>query len=84
MFLTRGVHAAQDEGLVVSDVVVLIDREQGGYAHLEKNGLKLYAAFTLSFIVDTLLEHGKLTADVVASVKKFVAENQTKSAVAGA
>ena len=41
----------------MSDVVVLIDREQGGEAHLQKHNLKLHAAFTLSFIVDTLLAH---------------------------
>lgn len=68
----------------MSDVVVLIDREQGGRAHLKAHSLGLHAAFTLSFIVDTLLAHGKLDAGVVESVKKFVAENQTKAAVAGA
>lgn len=42
-----------------------------------------YAAFTLSFIVDTLEAKGLLTADVVKSVKTFIAENQTTAPVAG-
>ena len=67
----------------MSDVVVLIDREQGGAAHLQKHNLKLHAAFTLSFIVDTLLAHKLLSAEVVDAVKRFIAENQTTSAVAG-
>lgn len=41
----------QAEGLAVTDVVVLIDREQGGEAHLLKNGLALHAAFKLSMLL---------------------------------
>ena len=63
---------------------MLIDREQGGSAHLDKNGLKLHAAFTLSYIVDTLLAHKLLSQEIVDAVKGFIAENQTSSAVAGA
>jgi uridine monophosphate synthetase len=69
----------QEVGLEVSDVVVLIDREQGGREHLRRNSLTLHAAFTLSFIVDTLLSKGLLTAGVVDSVKRFIAENQTSA-----
>ena len=38
----------QIEKLIVKDVVVLIDREQGGPEHLKANGLNLHSAFTLS------------------------------------
>ena len=43
----------QEVGLVVSDVVVLIDREQGGRAHLDKHGLKpvSYTHLTLPTIL---------------------------------
>lgn len=78
------VEPLEKEGLKVTDVVVLIDRQQGGEGHLAKHGLKLHAAFTLTFIVDTLLAHGKLSAEVVTAVKTFIAENQTTAAVAGA
>ncbi len=44
----------QVEGLKVTDVVVLIDREQGGAARMASNGLRLHSAFTLSFIIKTL------------------------------
>jgi uridine monophosphate synthetase len=73
----------QEVGLKVSDVVVLIDREQGGREHLLKSGLQLHAAFTLSFIVTTLMQHHLLSAEVVDAVKTFIAENQTTAAVAG-
>ena len=67
----------QKEGLVVKDVVVLIDREQGGAARMASNGLKLYSAFTLSFILETLVKHGLVNDKVAASVKSFIAANQT-------
>lgn len=50
-----GSHAAQAEGLKVSDVVVLIDRQQGGAARMASNGLRLHSAFTLTFILDVLV-----------------------------
>ncbi|GAQ88346.1 Uridine 5'- monophosphate synthase [Klebsormidium nitens] len=64
-------------GLEAKDVVVLIDREQGGQAHLERNGLKLHSTLTLRHIVDVLVKHDKLTSEVADSVKRFIAENQT-------
>lgn len=41
----------QSVGLQVKDVVVLIDREQGGEARLESHGLALHSAFPLSLIL---------------------------------
>ena len=67
----------QKEGLKVSDVVVLIDREQGGAQRMASNGLKLYSAFTLSFILETLQKHKLVTDEVAASTKAFIAANQT-------
>ena len=45
----------QAEGLKVQDVVVLIDREQGGAARMATNGLKLHAAFPITFLLDVLV-----------------------------
>jgi len=69
--------ALQKEGLKVTDVVVLIDREQGGAARMASNGLKLYSAFTLSFILEVLVKHSLVNEQVAASVKSFIAANQT-------
>lgn len=67
----------QVEGLKVTDVVVLIDREQGGAARMASNGLRLHSAFTLSFIIKTLLAHKLVTQDVADSVAAFISANQT-------
>lgn len=71
------VTALQKEGLKVTDVVVLIDREQGGAQRMASNGLKLYSAFTLSFILETLQKHKLVSDEVAASTKAFIAANQT-------
>ena len=67
----------QAVGLKVSDVVVLIDREQGGGPRLASHGLRLHSAFTLTFILETLLQHGKIDPRTAAAAKEFVAMNQT-------
>lgn len=76
----RAQRLPQDVGLAVKDVVVLIDREQGGQARLASHGLTLHAAFTLSFILDTLLSAGKVGPQLADTVRAFVAANQTVSA----
>jgi len=68
----------------VKDVVVLIDREQGGEAHLAANGLKLHAAFKLSAMLDVLQRHGLVDGAVADKVRTFIAENQTKRPEAAA
>lgn len=73
------------EGLTVKDVVVLIDREQGGEAHLEGNNLRLHAVFKLSYMLDVLRKKGFVTEETAGRVVEFLAHNQTKKPeVAGA
>ena len=66
----------------MTDVVVLIDREQGGAARMASNGLRLHSAFTLSFIISVLLRHSLVTEQVASDVKAFIAGNQTFDASA--
>lgn len=68
----------QKEQLHVTDVVVLIDREQGGAAHLAANGLNLHAAFKLSSMLDVLQKHKLVDDEVAGKVRAFIAENQTQ------
>jgi uridine monophosphate synthetase len=73
----------QEQQLVVTDVVVLIDREQGGAAHLAKNGLNLHAAFKLSAMLDILQKHQLVDDTVAQKVRTFITENQTQLPAAG-
>ena len=66
----------------MTDVVVLIDREQGGAARMASNGLRLHSAFTLSFILGVLQRHDLVSEQVAADVKAFITGNQTFDASA--
>ena len=58
----------QDAGLKVEDVVVLVDREQGGASELAWKGIALHAALTLGQILDCLVRHGRIDDAVRAKV----------------
>lgn len=47
-------------GLQVEHVIVLIDREQGGVANLADAGVTAHAVFTVSEVLETLVQTGKL------------------------
>lgn len=50
-----------DAGLVIKDIVVLFDREQGGKEFLEKKGFRLYYAFTLKEWLEIIYKEGKIS-----------------------
>lgn len=78
MSVMETVEPLKAEGLKVNDVVVLIDREQGGAQHLASQGLKLHSACKITFIMEVLEKHGKLDASTVKKVKDFITSNQTQ------
>lgn len=56
-------------GLKVTDVVVLVDREQGGRAELAARGLCLHSVLTLSQLLDALVRHGRIGDTVRRDVR---------------
>lgn len=65
-------------GLKVTDIVVLIDREQGGRKNIESRGLQLHAVVTISQVMEILERHGKITAKVAQEVRDFVRASQVE------
>lgn len=57
-------------GIKVTDLVALIDREQGGRENLEKQ-YKLYTILTLSEILTTLYQSTLLSTDEKTAIDKF-------------
>jgi uridine monophosphate synthetase len=65
-----------EAGLVVTDVLVILDREQGGAKLLEKAGYKLHSLGTLSEVLDSLVAAGKVDGQMRANVAAFIVEHQ--------
>ena len=63
-------------GLVVTDVLIILDREQGGDKLLARSGYKLHSLATLSQMVDALVAAGKVDAEMRSKVAEFVKANQ--------
>lgn len=59
-------------GLAVSDVAVLIDRQQGGPQNLAAAGYHLHAALTMTQIVDTLEAAGRIASSQAAVVRSYL------------
>jgi len=56
-------------GLKVTDVVVLVDREQGGKKELAEKGMKLHSVMTVSDLLDALTRHGRISSQVRSDVR---------------
>ncbi|OHD73570.1 MAG: hypothetical protein A2177_12260 [Spirochaetes bacterium RBG_13_68_11] len=58
-----------EAGLVVKDIVVLVDRGQGGAAELAAHGYALHAVFTLGRLLDALVRRGAIDASTADGVR---------------
>ena len=60
-------------GLVVEDVIVLIDREQGGVEKLGAAGIRTHSVFRLRPLLDSLVEMGLLVVEKRTEIETFLA-----------
>jgi len=65
----------EELGLRVEDVVVLLDREQGGREDLEERGYRLHAVFSLGEMLDVLAQRGRISTAQREEVKAFLRGN---------
>jgi uridine monophosphate synthetase len=72
----RGVWEAceqlRKEGLVVTDVITILDRQQGGPELLAKHGITVHAILTMTEMVDFLNGHGMLKENTPASIRSYI------------
>ncbi|MFH0837864.1 MAG: orotate phosphoribosyltransferase [Patescibacteria group bacterium] len=66
----------EEVGLKVKDVIVLVDREQGGKRLLEAKGYHLHAVLKIHEMLEVLKKEGKIDGSMVDSVLAFLAANQ--------
>lgn len=70
--LRKAVRSIRAEGGVVTDAVVLLDREEGGVKELEEDGIKLHAMLRISEIVNKLYEIGTVTEEQLKTILKQI------------
>lgn len=68
----------ENEGISVSDIVVVLDRQQGGKELLESKGYRVHTLFTISEVCTMLREEGHLCDDEVMQIQNFLNGNQVK------
>lgn len=68
----EAVEQLKAEGLLVRDVLVLIDRQQGGREELAAAGLTLHALFTLLDMTAALEAAGSIGSDQAQSVRQYL------------
>ena len=61
-------------GLVVKDVVVLVDRQSGAKESLAKAGYNLLAVLTITQLLDYWEKTGKVDGDKIKATREFLAE----------
>ena len=57
----EAVKTLEDNGLIVRDILVLVDREQGGAEILARHGYNLYSIFKITDLLNLYLGKGKIS-----------------------
>jgi len=71
------ISALEENGLKVQDVVVLVDREQGGVQELEKRGYACHIGFKLKELLKLYLESGKISRQQYEQTVTYLDSTQT-------
>lgn len=66
------------EQLNVKQAVVVIDREQGAMENLENHGIKVKSLYTVTTLMQYLLELGKITEAIVKDVNNYIKMNRVQ------
>ncbi len=70
-----------DSGLDVTDIIVIVDREQGGRDILQEKGYQCHSLFTLSEILTILYDAGRISVDKLEEVRTFITNHQLTSTI---
>jgi orotate phosphoribosyltransferase len=74
--LKKAINAIRAEGGVVTEVVALLDREEGGKEKLEKSGVKIHTLLQMREVADTLYEIGAIDEANLKTILKQIKNNR--------
>ena len=69
----EGVGVLRDEGIEVTDIAVVVDREQGGSDGLAALGCRLLAVFTITKLLDFYVAMEKISPQLNSDIQKYLA-----------
>ena len=75
--LRKAAKTIEAEGGVITDAVVLLDREEGGKENLDKKGIKLHALLKISEIADRLYEIGAIDEAQLKTILKQIKKDES-------
>ncbi|MGN7864752.1 orotidine-5'-phosphate decarboxylase [Chryseobacterium sp. 22458] len=78
--LVETIAEVEQEDLKVSDIVVVLDREQGGKQLLESKGYRVHTLFNISEVCVILQETGELSDEEVKRIQDFLQGNHIQFA----
>ncbi len=71
----EAIKAAESAGLLVHDILVVVDREQGGAQELKAAGYQLHALFKISALLDFYVDLQFITAEMRQEILDYLAAN---------
>jgi len=74
----------KEEGLLVKDFVVLVDREQGGAKELADKGYALHSVLKMSELLEALEKNKKISQEQFESIKEYFSNPEEWSKKRGA
>ena len=75
----EGIDTLASEGLIVKDIVVLIDRSPDEGAAITRRGYHLHAVLTLPQLLDHYQQTGKVRSELIQAVWRFLADQKQYS-----
>lgn len=72
--VVEAVRSVRENGGKVDDVLVLLDRTEGGAENLKEENLNLNKVANIEPLVEELESRGKIDSEMVGKVKKYLAE----------
>ncbi len=72
----EAIKVLRDQNLEVLDVIVLVDREQGGGKELSEWNCNLYSVFTITELLDLYLESGKISHPFWSRAQEYLVHNK--------
>jgi uridine monophosphate synthetase len=72
----EAIHSAREAGLLVKNILVLVDREQGGPQQVARENVEVVSALMLSDMLQCYVDNKRISPAVQRETLEFIAANQ--------